>query len=327
MDLVQTFPIYDAPDHLEPVLEDLMASAPMQRLKRIHQLGTFHWFNPAWGTKRFEHCVGVMLLLRKNGASLEEQVAGLLHDVSHLAFSHVIDFVFPNHMEEYADRFSVDYITKGEVEEILRSYGFDPERIADPHQFSLFEQDRPHLCADRFDYSMRDAVTFGLLDVDRAKQFHSDLAVVDGQWAFTSPALAADYARLWFQGLDHYYASPRGICSYYLMAEAIRAALHHGSITLEDLRSDDVTLLEKMTACPLPSVRSLLSTLQQGFSVVIDEDNPQYVSHKKIRYVDPMVFMNGERKQVSSVDAELKCELDAFLADRALPLKMRVVPL
>jgi HD superfamily phosphohydrolase len=37
-----------------------------------------------------------MLLVRRLGASLEEQIAALLHDVSHTAFSHVIDSVDHN---------------------------------------------------------------------------------------------------------------------------------------------------------------------------------------------------------------------------------------
>lgn len=35
-----------------------------------------------------------MLLLRKLGASLEEQLASLLHDISTFAVSHVADWVF-----------------------------------------------------------------------------------------------------------------------------------------------------------------------------------------------------------------------------------------
>ena len=48
-------------------------------------------------TTRYEHSVGVMLLVRRFGASLDEQIAALLHDVSHTAFSHVIDYVFNDH--------------------------------------------------------------------------------------------------------------------------------------------------------------------------------------------------------------------------------------
>ena len=36
------------------------------------------------------------MLLAKKGASLTEQIAGLIHDVSHTVFSHVIDRVVGN---------------------------------------------------------------------------------------------------------------------------------------------------------------------------------------------------------------------------------------
>lgn len=42
----------------------------------------------------YDHSMGVFVILRARGAPLEEQIAGLLHDVSHTAFSHVGDWVY-----------------------------------------------------------------------------------------------------------------------------------------------------------------------------------------------------------------------------------------
>ncbi|MEH6941868.1 HD domain-containing protein [Bacillus sp. JJ722] len=39
--------------------------------------------NEKWNVTNFEHSKGVMLLIRILGGSVEEQVAGLLHDVSY----------------------------------------------------------------------------------------------------------------------------------------------------------------------------------------------------------------------------------------------------
>lgn len=85
---------------LEKVLEDLIVSKPVQRLKGIHQGGASYLVNEKWNETRFDHSVGVMLLIKKLGGSIEEQIAGLLHDVSHTAFSHVVDFVFVNIKED-----------------------------------------------------------------------------------------------------------------------------------------------------------------------------------------------------------------------------------
>lgn len=86
---------------IEQVLEDLINSKPVQRLRGGHQGGASYLVNPKWNVTRYEHSVGVMLLIRKLGGSLEEQIAGLLHDVSHTAFSHVVDFALDQKAENY----------------------------------------------------------------------------------------------------------------------------------------------------------------------------------------------------------------------------------
>jgi hypothetical protein len=66
----------------EPVLLKLLKSPSVLRLKNISQFGVPDLYYHFKNYSRYEHSVGVMILLRKLGATLEEQVAGLLHDVS-----------------------------------------------------------------------------------------------------------------------------------------------------------------------------------------------------------------------------------------------------
>ena len=79
----------------EPVLQELLLSPELNRLKHISSAGyypavpEFHHEQ----VNRFVHSVGVFMLLRRFGAPLEEQIAGLLHDVSHSAFSHTVDYI------------------------------------------------------------------------------------------------------------------------------------------------------------------------------------------------------------------------------------------
>lgn len=78
----------------EPVLIELLQDPYMQRLKHIRQYGTNYYTIKKQDFNRFDHSVGVFVLLRKYGASLNEQIAGLLHDVSHTVFSHCGDYLF-----------------------------------------------------------------------------------------------------------------------------------------------------------------------------------------------------------------------------------------
>lgn len=84
-------PIYGKMRIQKPVLIELLSAPSVIRLKNISQFGIPDQYYHLKNYSRFEHSVGVMILLRKLGASVEEQAAGLLHDVSVSAFSHIIN--------------------------------------------------------------------------------------------------------------------------------------------------------------------------------------------------------------------------------------------
>jgi HD superfamily phosphohydrolase len=69
----------------------------VQRLHGVLQHGITGLIGLTQPITRYEHSVGAMLLVRQLGGSLREQIAALLHDVSHTAFSHVIDYVLNDH--------------------------------------------------------------------------------------------------------------------------------------------------------------------------------------------------------------------------------------
>ncbi|MCK4525510.1 MAG: HD domain-containing protein, partial [Candidatus Andersenbacteria bacterium] len=79
----------------DKLIKEIILDKDFQRMKKISQFGIFkHSFLFGIEFSRFEHSVGVYYLLKKFGASEEECLAGLLHDISHGAFSHVLDIVF-----------------------------------------------------------------------------------------------------------------------------------------------------------------------------------------------------------------------------------------
>ncbi|SCC01334.1 A0A068N4F4 (Deoxyguanosinetriphosphate triphosphohydrolase) [Bacillus thuringiensis] len=49
---------------VDQVVEELIVSNPVQRLKGIHQNGASYLLNENWNVTRFDHSVGVMLLVK-----------------------------------------------------------------------------------------------------------------------------------------------------------------------------------------------------------------------------------------------------------------------
>ncbi len=114
--------IYGVTEITEPVLLDLMESNAMQRLMGVSQHGITALLGITPPFSRFDHSVGVMLLVRRLGASLEEQIAALLHDISHTAFSHVIDFVFNDQYgQSYHEEKKEGFIATSDIPTILET--------------------------------------------------------------------------------------------------------------------------------------------------------------------------------------------------------------
>ncbi|KAK8056445.1 hypothetical protein PG993_001672 [Apiospora rasikravindrae] len=165
----------------EPVLTELLRSEALARLAGVHQHGISGLLGLTPKVTRLEHTVGAMLLVRHVGASVGEQVAALLHDVSHTAMSHVVDFAMATSSEDegsFHEVHKMRYIRDfTPIPEILARHGFvDLPGPLDEELFPLVEQPAPRLCADRLDYALRDVV--GL----------KHMTLADAQRVIASPA-------------------------------------------------------------------------------------------------------------------------------------------
>ena len=70
--------------------------------------------------------LGVMALVQRLGGGLEEQIAALLHDVSHTAFSHVIDYVFHSHDSQgYHEEHKEAFMAGSDIPAALARHGYD----------------------------------------------------------------------------------------------------------------------------------------------------------------------------------------------------------
>lgn len=127
-----------------------------------------------------------MLLVRRLGASVEEQAAALLHDVSHTALSHVVDYVLDSPLRQgLHDDQKKDYMARTEIPAICVSHEVDWLALADEGRWPLVEQPSPRLCADCLDYTLSDAVPLGIMDEGAVRAVLSDVVVVSGRLAFT----------------------------------------------------------------------------------------------------------------------------------------------
>ncbi|GLV65089.1 hypothetical protein Bmyc01_37580 [Bacillus mycoides] len=292
---------------VDKVLEELILSKSVQRLKGIHQNGASYLINEKWNVTRFDHSVGVMLLIKKLGGSVEEQIAGLLHDVSHTAFSHVIDYVFDNENESYHEEIFSAVVKNSEIPAILSKHGYNYEDILlDDSKWTLLERSAPELCADRVDYTLRDMYTYGYISLEEAQNFLDDLIEVNGRMVLQNIEIAEWFTKTYYKEVIDFFMKPLNIYGNDMLAKTLKLALHKKVIHADDFLLEDHELISKLQLCNDPEVHVLLRKIHP--SIEVKEDRNEYNLHQKnkVRLIDPPLLRAGEVIQSSVVSENIR---------------------
>lgn len=306
--------IYGIQNIRETVLIELINSPPMQRLKRINQAGASQYILPHKTISRFEHSVGVMLLLKRFGATIDEQISGLLHDVPHTAFSHVIDFVFQNRNHEYHELFHEHMVASTEIGTILKRHSIS-DSVIHPEHFGLLERNIPDLCADRIDYALRDYAAWKY-DAEAIQAKLDGLIVHRGEFIFNNQISAESFATDYITLDKTAWSNPKELAAYVLLAQALQHALEKKIVTHDDLFTDDATLFTILQEKGDAYVQKKMGYLTPLFRVetATKQHHHLYLTNKT-RYVDPKILKNGKIKRLSELSTRYKKMMDAHRAE------------
>ncbi|WP_433771136.1 HD domain-containing protein [Bacillus wiedmannii] len=292
---------------VDQVLEELIVSKPVQRLKGVHQNGASYLMNEKWNVTRFDHSVGAMLLIKKLGGSVEEQIAGLLHDVSHTAFSHVIDYVFDNDNESYHEEIFSSVVKNSEIPAILAKHGYNYEDILlDDSKWTLLERSAPELCADRVDYTLRDMYTYGYISLEEVHSFLADVIEVDGKMVLQNIEIAEWFTETYYKEVIDFFMKPMNIYGNDMLAKTLKLALHKKVIHADDFLLEDDELIVKFQQCNDLEVEALLRKVHPHVEVKEDRNDYDLYQKNKVRLIDPPLLRAGEVVPSSVVSENIR---------------------
>ena len=219
----------------EPVLIELIDSEAFQRLKKIHQYGVAY-YTTSYKEEytRYDHSLGVFAILRTHGASIKEQIAGLLHDVSHTVFSHVGDWIFEmqNQEKDYQNRIYCQFLKERGIEEILKKYGYRAKEFLPVQDlFPMLESPLPSLCADRIDYNIQGAFYQGFLTYEEALEIFQGIKFTGKIWISDNPDLMTKLALFSFFMTENCWGSVTNALQSRWFADAILRAKKLQDIT------------------------------------------------------------------------------------------------
>lgn len=102
---------------------------------------------------RYDHSLNVALICYKLTGDKKCALAGLFHDISTPIFSHVVDYMNGDYINQESTEELTSYIMKNDAElkKCLEIDNINIDEITDFKKYSVVDLDRPKMCADRLD--------------------------------------------------------------------------------------------------------------------------------------------------------------------------------
>lgn len=102
---------------------------------------------------RYDHSLTVSLIVYKLTKNKVATLAGLFHDIATPCFSHVIDYMNGDYeKQESTEEYTEDILRKDEyLKKCLQEDGIDIDDIIHFKKYTIVDNERPKVCADRID--------------------------------------------------------------------------------------------------------------------------------------------------------------------------------
>ena len=314
---------------LPPALCAMAETPAMQRLRRVGMhCGCEYTAYPLYRAalapySRCLHSLGTAALVWRFTHDLAQAAAGLLHDIATPAFAHVIDFLNGDHMmQESTERRTHAMIASSpELTALLAHSGLTVADVDDYHRYPIADNDSPRLSADRLEYTLGNArLVFHAPDT-MIRAICGDLFVgqnEDGadELCFAHAAQADAFTRLALRQ-SQWFVSDDDRFSMQYLADLLRDALNAGALTIDDLYTDEETVIARLLAVPALAAR--WQDYRRITGTVSTAHRPEGVYAVRVaakkRSIDPLVRTGSGLRRYTALSATYAAQLAAFRAD------------
>lgn len=269
---------------------------------------------------RYDHSMGVALIVWHFTADPAQAAAGLLHDVATPVFAHVIDFLRGDYLKQEATEKGTQALVEGspELQAVLRKYGLSSSAVSDYHRYPIADNDLPKLSADRLEYTLGNSVNYGFCTRETAAAYYQNLTIgrdEEGRpkLAFQSAELAKQFAMTSIR-CSRVYVSDEDRYAMQMLSELVKEALARGVITERDLSTTEPELISRLLSDAWAAGQW---TKYRAYQAIRRSSKPdtegdwRRISAKK-RYIDPLVIGQG---RLSAISPDYNGEKERFLQE------------
>ena len=307
----------DIPSFLLPYL----SSVAMQRLKGVDMncgmnFTSFPVFRDLEPYSRYDHSLGVALIVWHFTHNRIQALAGLFHDIATPAFSHVTDFMRGDYLKQEASENETSMVIHNDPD-IMKQLSQDeisPDQVSDYHLYPIADNDSPHLSADRLEYTCGDIVDYHFGTAENVRALYNDLIVLkneDGidEIGFMHPKQTEQFARYALQ-CGKIYSCKEDRYAMDRLSDLLKECIADHTLEMSDLYTSEKEVIRKIRMVHEKEWKEFTS-LSRVVSLPADTKGARMIRVKK-RYIDPLVMNQG---RVSDLDPDLKKDMLAFRND------------
>ena len=243
---------------------------------------------------RYDHSLSVALLTWRFTKNKKATLAALFHDVATPCFAHVIDYMNKDYaQQESTEEYTKEVLGKDEqLLKLLKKDGITLEDISVFKQYSIVDNDRPKLCADRLDGIILTGIAWTktlnrqdiieiVNDIDVYKNEFDELELGFKTLKVAKKALDTS------NQIDIYCHTNEDNYMMEFLAHITKMAIDNELITYESLYYLDESLLIKcLEECKIAEIKE---AFQQFRTIMKDDIPPIKLENVKKRDLKPLV--------------------------------------
>jgi len=246
-------------DQIPEFMQKAIDTKAMQRLKKVGmncgcEYTNFEPFVSIGPYSRFDHSVGVGLIVYHFTKDPKQALAGLFHDISTPCFAHVIDFLNGDHVNQESTEEETKRMIEmdQDIQQLLKELGLTSEEVCDYHLYPIADNDTPQLSADRLEYTLGNIINYGFGSEEEVAQIYQDLMVTTNEQgieelAFKTKEIAEKFTRLMVRCAS-IYECDADRCMMEYLALLLKEAIEEKVINRKDLYTTEDVVIRKLCA-------------------------------------------------------------------------------
>ena len=247
---------------------------------------------------RYDHSLTVSLIVYKLTNNMKMALAALFHDIATPCFSHVIDYMNEDYEKQESTEEYTGYILRNDsyLIKCLKEENIDIDDVIDFKKYTIVDNDRPKVCADRIDGVI--LTGFGWVkNVSKSdiRRIIQDMCVFKNEFnedeiGFKSYDIAKNVLEV-SESIDIYCHSKEDNYIMQLLAKLTKLAISKGLITYEELYSyDERELFELLKDIKDKELMLLLNEFQNK-----KKDDIPDIDLPKVKVRSLTSLVNGKR--------------------------------